>query len=301
MIFHSIATVTSNPFQTVKDNIAGYLVDDQFWMNVLYILLKINVIYIACKIVVRLARNDIQYMLINDDQQRRMKVDSRRAKTIGKLLTNVITYTINFIIILLVLSQLNFDILPLLAGAGVVGLAIGFGAQNLVKDVITGFFIIFEDQFAVGDVIQTGSFKGTVEEIGIRVTKIKSWTGELFIIPNGSITEVTNFSIHNSVSVVDISIAYEADVDKAINVIKETASLLKVNDDNIIQDPEVLGVQTLGASDVIIRIVTECKPNTQAGIGRKMNAMLKKALDENRIEIPYPRLVTYHRNEKVEG
>ena len=108
---------------------------------------------------------------------------------------------------MLILGQVGLNLGPLLAGAGVLGLAIGFGAQSLVKDVITGFFIIFEDQFGVGDVIQIDQFKGTVEEIGIRVTRIKSWTGEVHIIPNGNIKQVTNFSTYNSIAVVDVSIA----------------------------------------------------------------------------------------------
>ncbi len=102
------------------------------------------------------------------------------------------------------------------------GLAIGFGAQSLVKDIITGFFIVLEDQFAVGDVIQTGQFKGTVDMIGLRTTRIQSWTGEVHIIPNGMINEVTNFSVNNSIAVVDISIAFEEEVDRALDVIRHT-------------------------------------------------------------------------------
>jgi small conductance mechanosensitive channel len=160
-------------------------------------------------------------------------------------------------------------------------LAVGFGAQSLVKDVITGFFIIFEDQFAVGDIVQVGSFKGTVEEIGLRVTKIRSWTGEVHIIPNGSITQVTNFSIHNSLAVVDVSISYEEDIDKAMKVLKETIKSHYETNENMVAEPEVLGIQQLGASEVVMRITAECKPNTHVAVARELNAEIKKAFDAN--------------------
>ena len=136
-----------------------------------------------------------------------LKFNPRRTTTIMRLMGNIVNYAISFIMIMMILAVFHVPFGPMLAGAGVVGLAIGFGAQSLVKDIITGFFIIFEDQFAVGDVIQTGRFKGTVEEIGLRVTRVKSWTGEIHIIPNGSILEVTNYSINNSIAVIDISVA----------------------------------------------------------------------------------------------
>ncbi|MDV2887601.1 mechanosensitive ion channel, partial [Alkalihalophilus pseudofirmus] len=112
-----------------------------------------------------------------------------------------------FIALMMVLSVFGIDAKALIAGAGVVGLAVGFGALSLVKDVISGFFIIFEDQFSVGDHIRVGEFEGNVETIGLRTTKLKSWTGELHILPNGNITEVTNFSVNNSIAVIDIAIA----------------------------------------------------------------------------------------------
>lgn len=286
----------STGFVNFRDEAISFLSDEAMWLNVITVISKILVIWIGGRILVSLIGRAIQKGMEHREKNS-AKYDVRRGKTIGKLATNVISYALNFIIILLILGQLNFDLMPLLAGAGVVGLAIGFGAQNLVRDVITGFFIIFEDQFAVGDIVQTGSFKGTVEEIGLRVTKIRNWTGEIHIIPNGSIVEVTNFSINNSIGVVDVSIAYEADIDTATRVIKKTAMQVYERNENMVKEPEVLGVQTLGASEVIIRVTAECKPMTHFGVGRELNAELKKALDAEGIEIPYPRLVTLHRTE----
>jgi small-conductance mechanosensitive channel len=269
------------------------------WGGLLWIAAKIILYFVVGRIIVKIAGRTLTHIMIERKNEMRgpVRIDQRRSQTIGRLVKNVISYVTNFIVIMLVLSELGVDLAPLLAGAGVLGLAIGFGAQSLVKDVITGFFIIFEDQFAVGDVVKTGNFQGTVEEIGLRVTRIKSWTGEVHIIPNGAITEVTNFSTNNSVGVVDVSIAYESDIEKATDVIKRTAIKVFESNENMVKEPDVLGVQALGASEVVIRVTAECKPMTHFGVGRQMNAAIKKALDAEGIEIPYPRLVTFQRSE----
>jgi moderate conductance mechanosensitive channel len=225
-----------------------------------------------------------------------LRMSERRENTLFRLLNNVSAYVIYFMAILTILSEFGVDIKAILAGAGVVGLAIGFGAQNLVKDIITGFFIIFENQFSVGDYVRITSFEGTVEEIGLRTTKIKSWTGELHILPNSSITEVTNFSVHNSIAVVDISIAYEEDIDKAQTIIQEVVSKTKPNYPEMIKEPEVLGVQMLGASEVVIRVAAEVLPMTHFKIARELRKTLKFELEKAGIEIPYPKMVTYHKN-----
>jgi small-conductance mechanosensitive channel len=284
-----------NAYIQIQTRILNYFLAIQ-WGHVAVVALKIVLILMAARILVKISKRGIQRYVIERNNTIR-QFDTRRTNTIARLVSNVLSYTVYFIAILLVLGLMEFQIAPLLAGAGVLGLAIGFGAQNLVRDVITGFFIIFEDQFAVGDVIQTGNFKGTVEEIGLRTTKIKNWTGEIHIIPNGSITEVTNFSINNSVAVMDVSVAYEANIDEAMRVIEKTAKEIAAQNEDIVVEPQVLGVQSLGASEIIIRVTAECKPMTHFGVARQMNASVKKALDEVGIEIPYPRLVTFHREE----
>lgn len=273
--------------------------DPAVWISVGWVIAKIIIYYIAGRLVVRIAGRAVTHMMIQSKKEMRGRIhmNHRRAQTVGLLVNNVISYAVHFIVIMLILSELGVELAPLLAGAGVVGLAIGFGAQSLVKDVITGFFILLEDQFAVEDVVRVGQFQGTVVEIGLRVTRIKSFTGEVYIIPNGSITEVTNFSTSNSVSVVDISIAYEANIDRAMEVIRETALKVYERSANMVAEPQVLGVQTLGASEVVIRVTAECKPMTHTAAGRELNAAIKKALDTEGIEIPYPRLVTFQRSE----
>ncbi|WNS80858.1 mechanosensitive ion channel family protein [Domibacillus sp. DTU_2020_1001157_1_SI_ALB_TIR_016] len=222
----------------------------------------------------------------------------RRENTLLKLIENVLAYVVYFIALVNILGVLTFDVKGLIAGAGVLGLAIGFGAQSLVKDVITGFFIIFEDQFSVGDFVRIGQFEGTVEEIGLRTTKLKVWTGEIHILPNGSIIEVTNFSLHNSVAVVDISIAYEENVEKAEKVINELLETLKDKYPEIVDTPKLLGIQMLGPSDVTLRITAETTPMNHWYVARMMRKDIKECLDANGIEIPYPRMVMYSRTEQ---
>jgi small conductance mechanosensitive channel len=198
---------------------------------------------------------------------------------------------------MMILSALTINVQAMLAGAGIVGLAVGFGAQSLVKDIITGFFIIFEDQFSVGDYVRIGQFEGTVEEIGLRTTKIKSFTGEINILPNGSIVEVTNFSLYNSVSVLDIGIAYEGDIEYAEKVLQEYLETTPEKYPELVKTPELLGVQQFGASEVILRIVAETLPMKHWYIGRQLRKDIKLILDEHGIEIPFPRMVMYSRQE----
>ncbi|GIP40631.1 mechanosensitive ion channel protein MscS [Paenibacillus sp. J31TS4] len=266
------------------EEIKDTLFNSQMWINWGWIAVKIIILLIIGRIVSTLAQKMV-HRLMASRERNPLRFDVRRTTTIGKLFGNVINYTINFILLMLILNQVGFNLGPLLAGAGVIGLAIGFGAQSLVKDVITGFFIIFEDQFAVGDVVQIGTAKGTVEEIGLRVTRIASWTGEVFIIPNGMIQQVTNFSIRNSVAVVDVTLAYNSDVDRAIELLRDAMVELDKQEDDIVKTPRVLGVQTMGTNDLVLRITAECRPNQQSKVSRAILFEAKRTLDRYRIEI----------------
>lgn len=279
-------------FKRIWTEITEWLQDDATWEAFGIAAIRIIIIVIIAKLAVWLLHKTINRIVLERTDKHK-PAHIRRMTTIGKLVKNVVSYVIYFIAGLLILAEFNINLGPLLAGAGIAGIAIGFGAQSLVKDILTGFFIVIEDQFAVGDVIQTGQFKGTVELIGLRTTRIQSWTGEVHIIPNGMINEVTNFSINNSLAVLDISIAYEADIEEAIRIIHQTAE--ETENENLVKTPEVLGVQTLAASSVTIRVIAECRPNTHMAVARIMNKRFKEALDQHGIEIPYPKMVTYHR------
>lgn len=280
-----------NNFETVYAKFYDYVTNPALWENIALVFMKIIIVLVAARIAVSIIHAAVNRIFQNREGSK-LQFEKRRVDTLRLLVNNVTTYTIYFLAILVVLEQVGVDLRPILVSAGVLGLAVGFGAQSLVRDVITGFFIIFEDQFAVGDVVTINNFTGTVLSIGLRITKIKSWTGEVHIFPNGTITHVTNFSLQNSVAVIDVSVAYEENIEQVESVIAEVAKKAQEQMEDIVSDPQVLGVQSLGSSEVIIRVTVECKPNTHHAIGRKLRAMIKAEFDARGIEIPYPKMVT---------
>lgn len=283
-------------FAKIIRNILEKLSSEEVWLAIGVGFLKILGIIIISILVVRVGKLAIQNIFAAR-RHSLLRISERREATLLKLLQNILTYVTYFIAILMILSTLNVKVGALLAGAGIVGLAVGFGAQSLVKDIITGFFIIFEDQFSVGDHVRIGQFEGTVEEIGLRTTKIKQWTGELHILPNGSIIEVTNFSLHNSVAVVDISVSYEEDIKRVEQIIQDYLVTVKDKFEDIVAEPQLLGVQSMGASEVILRVTAETAPMKHFPIARELRKEIKLCLDKHGIEIPYPRLVMYSRQE----
>lgn len=276
-------------FEDIYLEMYKYITNAEMWLTIGKSIVKIIIIIIAARILVKVLSGSINKIF---SQRGRFQVNERRMETTRSLVNNMASYVVYFIAILSILTQLGFNLGPVLASAGVVGLAVGFGAQNLVRDIITGFFIIFEDQYAVGDYISTGPVMGTVQEFGLRITRIRGLNGEVHIIPNGSITEVTNYSTQNSVAVLDISVAYEENVERVEQILKEAMQQAKVEIEELVAVPEILGVQNFAASEVSIRIMAECKPMGHFSANRKLRAMIKKLFDEKGIEIPYPRLVT---------
>lgn len=217
----------------------------------------------------------------------RFSMDSKKAKTIGEVLKSVLKYMTYFIGAALILSDAFSGISVAMASVG--GFALGFGAQSLVKDIINGFFILFEDQYGVGDHITIGNFSGIVETIGIRTTVIKDFTGDVHLIPNGTITQVTNHSRGNIRFIVDVDISYEEDIDNAIKVISNVCNKYKEKNEDITDPIEVLGANSLNASSVTIRVIGKAKPLTQWQAERELRKEIKKVLDEEGIEIPYPK------------
>jgi len=221
--------------------------------------------------------------------------DERRVNTLRTLLRSVLRYAAYFILAFMILDNVtNGNIKGFLAGAGIIGVALGFGAQNLVKDVITGFFILFENQYAVGEyvTIGNGNLSGFVEEMELRVTKLRDWGGEVHFIPNGQVTTVTNFSRGSMRALVEVGIAYEEDIDRALTVMKKVAAEIAVDlKEVIVEGPDVLGVVALGPSEVVIRSVAKTQPMEQWAVEREMRKRYKEAFDREGIEIPYPKRV----------
>ena len=276
------------------EQLVDTLVNEGLWISIGLTGLKIIAIMLVTGILIRVGKSTIRNVF-KVRAKAPLRFTERRESTLLKLLENVLTYILYFIAIMTVLSTLSIDVKGLIAGAGIVGLAVGFGAQNLVKDIITGFFIIFEDQFSVGDYVRIGGFEGTVDEIGLRTTKIQSFTGEMHIFPNGNINEVTNFSLHNSVAVIDVGVAYEENISHVEEVIQELLTDLPNRYEDLVAPPELLGVQNLAASDVVLRIIAETIPMRHWYIARVIRKEVKQCLDDNGIEIPFPRMVMYSR------
>ncbi|MBG9549970.1 mechanosensitive ion channel family protein [Cytobacillus firmus] len=286
-----------SPIENMINGMIDKISNEKTWITIGEGIFKVMAILIVTSILIRIGKLAIRN-LFKVRTPSRLRISERREATLLKLLENMLTYVVFFVAAIMILSVLTIDVKALLAGAGIVGLAVGFGAQSLVKDIITGFFIIFEDQFSVGDYIRIDQFEGTVEEIGLRTTKIKNWTGEVHILPNGSIMQVTNFSLNNSVAFVDVSIAYEGDIVKVEQVLQELFEKLPEKYDDMVKPPEILGIQNMAAADVMLRVVSETLPMRHFYIARQLRKEIKLCLDEHGIEIPFPRLVMYTRNEQ---
>lgn len=206
------------------------------------------------------------------------------------------------------LDHLGLDVATLLAGAGVVGLAVGFGAQSLVKDLISGFFLLLEDVIRVGDIATMGSITGVVEEVGLRMTQLRSFDGQLWYIPNGEITTVGNFNRDWTRAVVSVGLAYESDVGKGLKVLQAVGDAWAAeNPEQVMEPPEAQGVVGLNASDVGVRLIVKTLPGNHWPVERELRLRVKAAFDAEGIEIPFPRQVMYHRQEgdvsalRVEG
>jgi len=262
-------------------------------LNIFGKAIKVIILLIVVKIVLRILNALIDRTIAKRVKTMSIK-EERKIKTLMAVFRNILKYILYFIAIVIILDIFGVNTSSILATAGIGGLAISFGAQSLVKDIITGFFILFEDQYSVGDYVTIGDYTGIVEEVGIRVTKLKDFSGELHIIPNGQITVVTNMGRGPMRSSVVVRIAYEEDIDKAIKVIEEVLDKIKKANDSIIEGPSVLGVTSLGDSGVDITIVAKTKPMEQWALERQIRKAVKEAFDEEGIEIPYSKIVVYN-------
>ena len=215
----------------------------------------------------------------------------QRARTLGGLFRTTTTVAIYVLALLLALGEIGFDLGPLIAGAGIVGFAIGFGAQSMVSDIIAGIFILVEDQYAEGDWVDLGDASGTVEAVNLRTTVLRDIAGSQWVVPNGEIRRVCNFSQDFGKTVLDVDVAYDTDIDLAASVIKEVADKLwreNLESATIIEEPQIAGVQNFGADSITIRLVVKTEAGEQWATGRQIRARLKKAFDANGIEIPFP-------------
>ncbi|WP_407306095.1 mechanosensitive ion channel family protein [Desulfosporosinus sp. SB140] len=256
---------------------------ESFALNtLLYIVVLLILARVAYSLLIYLLRR----MLV--ERKGKQLIDERKANTLFSLLRSMSFYLITFSVVLQILKRLfNFDTGALLASASVLGVALGFGAQSLVKDMIGGFFILFENQFAVGDYVKIGEFVGTVEETGIRTTRIRAWGGELHIIPNGSITAVTNFSRGKMLAKVEIQLPYDEDLERAMDVLRAVCEEVSAEfREKILEAPTVQGVTQFGERNVVLRVIAFTKPDEQWGLERELRRKIHSAFLKEGIRTP---------------
>ena len=228
-------------------------------------------------------------MLIDDVA--RVRAESR-AETLGHVLRSIVVFTVWTFAALIVMGEIGVNLGPLIAGAGIGGVALGFGAQSIVKDFLSGLFMLIEDHYGVGDWVDLGYASGTVEEVSLRSTTIRDIKGTVWHIPNGEIARVGNFSQLWSKALVDIEVSYDTDVRVAMGVMQRVADELwndpEWGGDEVSEAPAVFGIQSLGASGVGLRLSVKTEPSMQWAVEREIRLRLKEAFDEAGIEIPFP-------------
>ncbi len=215
------------------------------------------------------------------------KISEGRATVLERLLLSVLSYTLGFMVIVVVFGIFGLPISGLIAGAGVVGLAIGFGAQGIVSDVVTGFFILVEKWADVGDYIITADVDGVVEEIGLRTTKIRDYDGVLHFIPNRNIENLSNYSRGNMRALVDMNLSYHQNADQVMEIAQSVCTQMANEDDNIVEGPNVEGLEMIEDNKMILRVSAQTVNMMQWGVQRKLWKALKEAFDENNIDMPY--------------
>lgn len=226
--------------------------------------------------------------------------EKKREDTLIRIMAGVLNILTLIVAILMILQEVGVNIAPLLAGAGILGVAVGFGAQYLIRDIITGFFMIFENQYRIGDLVSVDNVTGTVENISLRVTTLRDWNGVVHYIPNGEIKKLSNQTRGFSVANVVIGVSYDADIDKVIDIVNKTGEEM-YKDENLSKKikkaPYFLRVDDLADSSVNIRIMAETEPGEQFFIAGEIRRLMKKAFDKQGIEIPFPQRVVHSKKD----
>ena len=252
----------------------------------------------------RLGISDPSKVLGDDDPVEEARIAARknsRAESISGVIGSTVYALIWAVAIAMVIGELGLNLGPLIAGAGIVGVALGFGAQSLVKDCISGLFMLMEDQYGIGDVVDLGEAVGVVEEIALRTTVLRGIDGTVWHVPNGEVQRVGNKSQHYSVALIDIDVAYDADLGQVRDLIESTATQLCESEawaDKVLEAPNVLGIEMLGADGITLRMTVMTAPGAQWALQRELRLALKRALDDADIEIPFPQRTLWIRNEQ---
>ncbi|TWG95155.1 small conductance mechanosensitive channel [Nocardioides sp. J9] len=265
------------------------------------ILLGIVLRWVLHRLVDRIARRAERGVLPERVESAVTARRKQRAATMAGLLKSIITFILTAVIGTMALSELGVDIAPIIASAGILGLALGFGAQSLVKDFLAGIFVFIEDQYGVGDVVDVGEASGTVEAVTLRMTRLRDVNGTVWYVPNGEIMRVGNMSQNWSRAVVDVGVGYGEDLTRVQEVLREVAHSLREDEDFakvIIEEPEVTGVEMLAADSVTLRVMVKTAPLEQWAVARALRQRIKSRFDHEGIEIPFAQRVVWHREDR---
>lgn len=220
----------------------------------------------------------------------------KKAKTLSSLICSIIRYVVWILAALTLLGIYGVNTAALVTGLGVVSLVIGLAFQDMLKDILAGTTILFENWYVIGDLVKINDFTGTIIGVGLKSTRIKAYSGEVEIISNRNISSVINYSLEDSMAIIDLNVAYESKLDKVEKVLQVACATMQEKIEDLVSEPEVLGVEELSDSSVVFRIVGKCKPATHFVVARQMKKELKNTLDKNGIKIPYPQIEVH--NEK---
>lgn len=270
------------------------------WLTISITALQVLLILLVAWLLSRISRRVIARLVGLSKNSKRIPLDERKADTILSISTYIVRVVIWFTAVVSILYQLGLSgtVGSLLATAGIGGIAIGFGAQTLIKDYIGGFFLILDNRMSVGDFVTVSGITGTVESLTLRTTQIRSFRGDLHTIPNGEIRQVTNMSRGGYLAVVDMSISYESDIDRACRILEDEATRwADENPDSVQEAPQVLGAISLGESEVVIRTLVKSVAPAHFAVERELRRRFKTRFDAEKIEIPYARRVVIHRKD----
>ena len=265
-------------------------------INVIPTLILVLFLYLLAKRTLRFTTNKIQLRLKAKYEKKAKLEESKRVNTLIGIVKGILNIALAAIFVLIFLEELGIDIAPLLAGAGIIGLAVGFGAQELVRDFISGFFMLLENQLRVGDIVKINDTRGVVEGIELRTITLRDVSGTVHIFQNGKINSLSNMTKEWSGAVFDIGVAYKENTDHVISVMKEVAEDLRGSDDfkDLMLEPmEVFGLDNFGDSAIVIKARIKAVPGKQWFVGREYRKRLKAAFDKVGIEIPFPHRTIY--------
>lgn len=230
-------------------------------------------------------------------KRRNPHVNEKRNNTMAKVLMSLAKYFLYIVCVIVILGVWGVNVLPALAGLGIVGLVVGLGAQKLINDFVAGIFIVFEHHFDVGDTIDVGGFKGEVIDIGLKTTKIRNWQGRVKIIANGELTNLINDTLENTTFDIVFEVGYQEDVERVMRLLDQAFEEQLKDHTEIVNMPKTMGVNNLGSSGVGIKIVGSTKPESHYQLTRDMLQIIKKVCDDNNIEIPYNQIVVHKVND----